>query len=163
MSTEQPMAEKLPANAEHAAPTPWAEGRRRLEAGGWYWLTTVRPDRRPHVMPVLAVWLEGALYFVAADTSRKAHNLAYDPHCVMTVAVETATRLGFSTLEGGHMRLVATAANRQPAVAAYFRAPDESEYLAFILNVLRIEGGAIAEITGFSTEVFGAFGLPLTL
>jgi hypothetical protein len=90
MSTEQPLAEKLPANTEHAAPTPWIEGRQRLEAGRWYWLTTVRPDGRPHVMPVLAVWLEGALFFVAADASRKAHNLARDAHCVMTVALEDA-------------------------------------------------------------------------
>ena len=90
MFTEQPVAEKLPANAEHAAPTPWAEGRQRLETGRWYWLATVRPDGRPHVMPVLAVWLEGAAFFVAADASRKAHNLAGDPHCVMTVALEDA-------------------------------------------------------------------------
>ena len=90
MFTEQPLAEKLPANAKHAAPMPWADGRQRLEAGRWYWLATVRPDGRPHVMPVLAVWLEGALFFVAADASRKAHNLVGDPHCVMTVALEDA-------------------------------------------------------------------------
>jgi hypothetical protein len=32
-----------------------------------------------------------------------------------------------------------------------------------LLNVLRIEGGAIVEIICFDTDVFHAFDLPLTL
>ena len=40
-------------------------------------------DGRPHVVPVLAVWVDGALHFVASPTSRKARNLARDPHCVI--------------------------------------------------------------------------------
>jgi hypothetical protein len=55
-----------------------------------YWLATVRPDGRPHVMSVLAVWLEGGLFFVANNASRKAHNLARDAHCAMTTALEDA-------------------------------------------------------------------------
>jgi PPOX class probable F420-dependent enzyme len=86
--------EMLPANAEHPAPTPWAEAQRRLAEGQWFWLATVRPDGRPHVVPVLAVWLDegssGALYFVANGASRKARNLARDPRCVLTVATEDA-------------------------------------------------------------------------
>jgi nitroimidazol reductase NimA-like FMN-containing flavoprotein (pyridoxamine 5'-phosphate oxidase superfamily) len=84
------MAEMLPSNAEHPAPTPWAEARPRLEAGKWYWLATVRPDGQPHVRPVLAVWLDSRLYFVSGPASRKARNLARNAHCVMTVAVEDA-------------------------------------------------------------------------
>jgi nitroimidazol reductase NimA-like FMN-containing flavoprotein (pyridoxamine 5'-phosphate oxidase superfamily) len=53
-------------------------------------LATVHPDGRPHVMPVLTVWLDGALYFVAGEASRKARNLARDPHCVITIATEDA-------------------------------------------------------------------------
>ena len=65
--------------------TTWGEARRRLEAAETYWLATVRRDGRPHVMPVLGVWLEGALYFSAAATSRKAKNLARSSRCVITV------------------------------------------------------------------------------
>lgn len=43
-----------------------------------YWLATVRRDGRPHVVPVLAVFVDGALHFVASPGSRKAHNFAYD-------------------------------------------------------------------------------------
>lgn len=46
-----------------ATPTPWAVARGHLEKAEIYWLSTVRPDGRPHVTPVVAVWLDGALYF----------------------------------------------------------------------------------------------------
>lgn len=85
-----PAAEKLPSNAEHAAPTPWAEGLKHLAEGLWYWLATVRPDGRPHVMPVLSVWVDGAQYFVAHPKSRKAKNLALDGRCVITVGDDEA-------------------------------------------------------------------------
>jgi hypothetical protein len=37
---------------------------------------TVRPDGRPQVTPVVAVWLDGAVHFTTGPTERKAHNLA---------------------------------------------------------------------------------------
>jgi nitroimidazol reductase NimA-like FMN-containing flavoprotein (pyridoxamine 5'-phosphate oxidase superfamily) len=82
--TREPVAEKLPSNADHAEPTAWSDGVRHLAHGQWYWLATVRPDGRPHVMPVLSVWVDGALYFVAGERTRKARNLAADAHCVIT-------------------------------------------------------------------------------
>ena len=50
------------------------------------WLATVRPGGRPHVMPLGVLWVDGALYFTAGPNTRKAKNLARDPHCVITVA-----------------------------------------------------------------------------
>ncbi|MGH2558273.1 MAG: pyridoxamine 5'-phosphate oxidase family protein [Thermomicrobiales bacterium] len=80
------MAEQ-PYRENEARPLPtWAEARRRLEEAGTYWLATVRPDGRSHVMPVLAVWLDGALHVVAGDASRKARNLARDAHRVITTS-----------------------------------------------------------------------------
>jgi nitroimidazol reductase NimA-like FMN-containing flavoprotein (pyridoxamine 5'-phosphate oxidase superfamily) len=57
-----------------------------MAEGGTYWLATVRPDGRPHVVPVLAVWLDGALHFSSSPSARKAKNLASSPHCVLTLA-----------------------------------------------------------------------------
>jgi hypothetical protein len=57
----------------------------RLAEAQFYWLATVLPDGRPHVMPVLAVWIEGALHVSTSPASRKARNLALDPRCVVTV------------------------------------------------------------------------------
>jgi RNA polymerase sigma-70 factor (ECF subfamily) len=64
----------------------------------------------------------------------------------------------------GDYRMVATAANGQPAIAGYLRGPGDSEYRALVIEVLRIEDGRIAEILDFGDErLFAAFGLPLTL
>ena len=60
--------------------------------------------------------------------------------------------------------VVAAARTRQPAAAHYLRRPGESEYRPLALDVLRIEGGRVAEITSFVfPELFPAFGLPPTL
>jgi RNA polymerase sigma-70 factor (ECF subfamily) len=69
-------------------------------------------------------------------------------------------------LHGPHaaeFRCLPTRANRQPAVASYVRVPGGSEYQAFALTVLRIEGGMVVDVSTFGTGLFPAFGLPATL
>ncbi len=56
-------------------------------------------------------------------------------------------------------RLVATRANRQPAMAMYARMPGETAYRAFGLTVLRIVDGLVAEVSVFHPDLFPAFGL----
>ncbi len=63
----------------------------------------------------------------------------------------------------GDWRLVPTQANRMPTAASYLRRMGDSEFRAFKLDVLRTEGGVIAEITTFDADLFPAFGLPPTL
>jgi RNA polymerase sigma-70 factor (ECF subfamily) len=63
----------------------------------------------------------------------------------------------------GAWRSLTTAANRQPAVAHYLRRPGTTVYRAQVLDVLRIEGGVIRQITAFEPHLFAAFGLPLKL
>src|SRR3954468_18343953 len=63
----------------------------------------------------------------------------------------------------GEWRLLPTRANRQPAAASYLRAPGDTGFRAYNLDVLRIRDGRIAEITTFGTIVFDAFGLARTL
>jgi RNA polymerase sigma-70 factor (TIGR02960 family) len=63
----------------------------------------------------------------------------------------------------GEWRLVATRANRMPAFASYLKARGEAEFRAFKLDVVRLDGGLIAEITTFGTSLFPAFGLPAIL
>ena len=53
-----------------------------------HWVTTVRPDGRPHVTPLVAVWLDDALYFCTGDDERKARNLRENRSCVMTTRVQ---------------------------------------------------------------------------
>jgi RNA polymerase sigma-70 factor (ECF subfamily) len=63
----------------------------------------------------------------------------------------------------GEWRLLPTRANRQPAAANYLRRPGDRVFRASNLDVLRIEGNQIAEIMTFGSDVFPAFGLPMTL
>jgi RNA polymerase sigma-70 factor (ECF subfamily) len=70
---------------------------------------------------------------------------------------------GFGTEAYRDFRCVVTRANMQPAVANYLRRPGDSAYRALAMDVLRIEDGAVAEITAFGADVFPAFGLPETL
>ena len=67
-----------------ATETEWASGRRLIEEAELFWLSTVRPDGRPHVTPLIAVWLDGAAYFCTGPEERKARNLAQNPNCVLT-------------------------------------------------------------------------------
>ena len=67
-------------------PTPWDVARERLddpEKSRTNWLATVRPDGRPHLMPVIAFWIDGAFHFVAGEGTQKGRNLAANSYCVI--------------------------------------------------------------------------------
>lgn len=57
----------------------WAE--RRLVDARRYWLATVHPAGRPHLMAVWAIWWEGRLWFSTGGRSRKSLNLEADARC----------------------------------------------------------------------------------
>jgi hypothetical protein len=80
---EMPGYGVLPAD-EGSGLIAWSEAVRRLTVAHDYWCATVRPDGRPHVMPVWGVWLERRLWFSSGLRSRKARNLAADPRCTLT-------------------------------------------------------------------------------
>jgi PPOX class probable F420-dependent enzyme len=63
---------------------PWSWALERLIPSRNYWLVTVRPDGRPHAMPVWAVWRADALWFSSSLGSRKVRNLRANPECVAT-------------------------------------------------------------------------------
>jgi RNA polymerase sigma-70 factor (TIGR02960 family) len=63
----------------------------------------------------------------------------------------------------GEWRLVPAGANQMPAAASYLRRPGDSVFRAFKLDVMRVEGAVIAEITTFPAAHFAAFGLQPTL
>jgi pyridoxine/pyridoxamine 5'-phosphate oxidase len=59
-----------------AVATPWSAARDELESAKTYWVTTVRPDGRPHSTTIAAVWLDGAIHFTTGASEVKARNLA---------------------------------------------------------------------------------------
>ncbi|MFD1812784.1 pyridoxamine 5'-phosphate oxidase family protein [Rhodococcus gannanensis] len=67
-----------------AVPTPWTDVTAILDASQIFWVTTVRPDGRPHVTPLIAVRVDGRLYFSTGPEERKAVNLEANGACVLT-------------------------------------------------------------------------------
>jgi hypothetical protein len=84
MTEHEPTTELGPFSSTDAVATPWSRAREDLRSASLYWLSTVRPDGRPHVTPLLAIWLNGAMYFCTGSNERKARNLAENEHCVLT-------------------------------------------------------------------------------
>jgi RNA polymerase sigma-70 factor, ECF subfamily len=73
-----------------------------------------------------------------------------------------ALRDGMTAL--GQWRLLPIMANRQPGAAGYLRRPGETAYSPFVLVVLRLEDGRLAEMAAFEQpSMFPAFGLPASL
>jgi RNA polymerase sigma-70 factor (TIGR02960 family) len=101
----------------------------------------------------------GAIALAAEDIriTMPPHPMAFDGIEAMRPLVEQGLT------EPGEWRLFPTRANRMPAAANYLKAHGDSEFRAFKVDVLRIEGGRIKEITTFDSALFEAFGLPSTL
>ena len=49
------------------------------------YLSTVRPDGRPHSAGVGAMWYDGDMYIVSGPDTRKSKNLAQNPNCTLAV------------------------------------------------------------------------------
>jgi general stress protein 26 len=71
-------------SAEDGRATSWATALELLEKAEVFWLSTVRADGRPHVTPLVAVWLDGALYFCTGEGEQKERNMRRNPHCILT-------------------------------------------------------------------------------
>jgi Pyridoxamine 5'-phosphate oxidase len=69
---------------DDARAIPWERAVSALAEAELSWLTTVRPDGRPHVTPLLTVWHDAALHFCTGPDERKARNLRHNPHVVLT-------------------------------------------------------------------------------
>ena len=69
---------------EGAGLLPWSWATERLTRSHDYWLATVRPDGRPHVMPVWGTWDGAGIVLSTAPGSRKSRNLSTEPRCTVT-------------------------------------------------------------------------------
>ncbi|HEY6695465.1 MAG TPA: RNA polymerase subunit sigma-70 [Solirubrobacteraceae bacterium] len=97
----------------------------------------------------------------AVALMREDIRITMPPHPFLYDGIEAIRPLlGAGLREHGEWRLVQTAANRMPAAASYLRAPGDTEFRAFKVDVLRVAGGKIAEVTTFDATLFEAFGLP---
>jgi len=66
-------------DASATAP-PWGDIERLLVDAQLYWITTVRTDGRPHAVPLVGVWHDGAFAFCTGSQEQKQRNLDSNPH-----------------------------------------------------------------------------------
>jgi nitroimidazol reductase NimA-like FMN-containing flavoprotein (pyridoxamine 5'-phosphate oxidase superfamily) len=92
-------------SAPGAAATSWDEARRVLEEAELFWICTVRADGRPHVSPLVAVWLDGAIHFSTGPDEQKAVNLRGNPHVTLTTGCNTWDRGLDVVVEGDAVRV----------------------------------------------------------
>ena len=62
---------------------PWSKIDHWLQAFRSIWVSTTRPDGRPHAVPVWYTWDGRNLYFISARNLQKSRNLARQPWIVV--------------------------------------------------------------------------------
>jgi RNA polymerase sigma-70 factor (TIGR02960 family) len=68
---------------------------------------------------------------------------------------------GYEEMTG--LRSLPTSVNRQPAIAYYLWRRKEAAYLPLTIDVLRLSGGQVTEVTIFDASRFASLGLPSRL
>ena len=87
--TTPPTGELLPLPPGYGTPSKtlaWAAVEARLDAATHVWLATVRPDGRPHTVPVDSLWLDGAVWFGGSADTVKHRNLLVDGRATLHLA-----------------------------------------------------------------------------
>lgn len=98
------MSERSPVETRNldiygSAPLPWSRARdlfvddtpgdSRRTFMGTTFLSTVRPDGRPHSAGIGALWVDGDIYFTSGPGARKSRNLAENPACTLSARLAT--------------------------------------------------------------------------
>jgi hypothetical protein len=103
----------------NATPTPWAVGLEQIIDADTFWLSTVRPDGRPHVTPLIAVWHGDAIWFTTGPDERKAKNLAENSSCVLTTGRSDLVDGGLDIVLEGTAEQVTNEAELDPIAQAF--------------------------------------------
>jgi hypothetical protein len=139
-----------------ATAVPWERAEQLLAAAPLYWITTLRPDGRPHVTPLVAVWHDGAMHFATGAEERKGRNLAATRTCLFTTgtnALHSGTDL---VLEGEAARLTDESALQ--GVADAFLAKYGEEWHFHVADGKFGHGSGAALVYRVEPTVAHAFG-----
>lgn len=158
MTQSEPIGELDPEfSFPGATATPWAEARKELEDAEIFWLSTVRPDGRPHVTPLIAIWLDESPWFVTGPGERKAANLESNPQVVLTTGCNALNEGLDLVVEGGAVPVTERDTLKRVADTFAAKYPDP-----FKFNVGDFDGGG-GEALVFrieATKVFAFRHLP---
>src|SRR5829696_4056487 len=91
-----------------ATPPEWEAIEHVLSDAQLYWIITVRADGRPHAVPLVGVWHDGAFAFCTGAQEQKQRNLDANPDVAVTTGSTGAHGWGSSTdvvVEGTSVRV----------------------------------------------------------
>ena len=80
--------------AASAAAPRWQDIERLLTDAQLYWIITVRSDGRPHAVPLVGVWHEGAFAFCTGPDEQKQRNLDVNTQVAVTTGATGANGWG---------------------------------------------------------------------
>jgi nitroimidazol reductase NimA-like FMN-containing flavoprotein (pyridoxamine 5'-phosphate oxidase superfamily) len=130
----------------------WTDAEDRLRNAALFWLATVRAEGRPHVAPLLGVWLDGALYFATGEGEQKAKNLATNTRVTITTGCASFSE-GLDIVVEGEALVVKDKAKLQRVMDAYvskygegWRIPEEAPVLVFELAPAKAFGFGRGEV-----------------
>ena len=85
------MDQKNLADLYNLEPVPWSRALEALESAEpriqTPFLATTRPDGRPHIAGVGALWDSGKVYFVSGSGTLKSRNLARNGNCAISMSL----------------------------------------------------------------------------
>ncbi len=136
-----------------ATAPPWSHVDGLLAEAQLYWIVTVRVDGRPHAVPLVGVWHEGAFAFCTGGEEQKQRNLVANPRVAVTTGSTGAGRWDSGedlVVEGTAVRVTDGAALQVLADAWFAKYGDDWHF--------DVQGGKFVEVSssGGSTEG-GAF------
>jgi general stress protein 26 len=110
----------------------WSEVERLLTDAQLYWLVTVRADGRPHAVPLVGVWWEGAFVFCTGAQEQKMRNLEAGPRVAVTTGTTGAGGWdsGKEVVVEGAAERVTDAATLQALADAWFAKYGEDWHFA---------------------------------
>lgn len=101
---------------------PWHHVVQRMTVAMNYWICSVRPDGRPHSVPVWAAWIDDVLYYDGAPNTIHNRNVAANPNVSVHLEDGTAAVI----MEG----VVEPIARPAPALAERVAAGYRAKYAA---------------------------------
>ncbi|HEX5415622.1 MAG TPA: pyridoxamine 5'-phosphate oxidase family protein [Chloroflexota bacterium] len=112
---------------------PWSWVTERLENEPLIWMSTTRPNGRPHVKPVWGVYVDDTLYIETGPVSRGGRNLASNPAIAVhvqrgedVVIVEGEAEPAFALPPDSAAR-IAAAVDRKYGKSGYHPTPEQYE------------------------------------
>jgi nitroimidazol reductase NimA-like FMN-containing flavoprotein (pyridoxamine 5'-phosphate oxidase superfamily) len=136
--------------------TSWEQTLQAIKQAEMFWISTVRSDGRPHVTPLVAVWLDEALHFSTGAGEQKAVNLAGNPQVVLTTG-DSDWKSGLDVVVEGEAVRVTDTEQLQRLAAAWAQKWDGRWQYNIAEDGLQHEAGKVQIFAVRPTKVL-AFG-----